>query len=92
MELLTAARNLVTPHGAEAYPGLLVWRGPGWSLGVIVPDDGQTILARGGETAYGYETVDGGWAAGFELHAGDRATLVRCGLPHALVEWCIERA
>lgn len=92
MEVLVAGRNLLTPHGDDAYPGLLVWRGPGWDLGVIVPDDGQTLLARGGEKAYGYETIDGGRAAGFELRAGDRATLVRSGLPHALVEWAIERA
>jgi hypothetical protein len=92
VELLLAGRSLLTPHAGEAYPGLLVWRGPGWELGVIVPDDGQTLLAHGGETGYGYETIDGGRATGFELRAGDRATLVRTGLPHALVEWRIERA
>jgi hypothetical protein len=63
-----------------------------WQVWVIVPEDGQTVRAVGGERTYGYETVDGGRAEGFELRAGDRATLVRSGLPFALVEWRIERA
>jgi hypothetical protein len=93
VETARGARNLVTPHAPDSYPGFLVVRpGPGWRLWIIVPEDGQTIEAQGGEEAYGYTTVDGGRAQGFVLRAGDRATLVRSGLPHAFVEWRIERA
>jgi hypothetical protein len=91
LRIVRGSRNLLTHHPAESYPGLLVWRGAGWPVGVIAPDDGQTIVARGGEKAYGYETVDGGRADEFELLPGDRATLARSGLPFALVEWRIER-
>lgn len=91
-EAACGARNLVTPHPPEAYPGFLVVKpGPGWRLWIIVPEDGQTIEARGGEEAYGYATVDGGRAQGFALRTGDRATIVRSNLPHAFVEWRIER-
>ena len=87
-----SGRNLLTPHGPEQYPGLLVVKpGPEWDTFVIVPEDGQTILARGGEKVYGYETVDGGCAEAFELRPGERATLLRSGLPFSLVEWQIER-
>jgi hypothetical protein len=89
---LQTGRNLLTPHAPEQYPGLAVVKpGPEWDTFVIVPEDGQTILALGGETVYGYETVDGGRAEGFELARGERATLVRSGLPFALVEWQIVR-
>jgi hypothetical protein len=89
---LHSGRNLLTPHGPESYPDLLVVKpGPDWDTFVIVPEDGQTVLARGGEKVYGYETIDGGSAEGFELGRGDRATLVRSGLPFSLVEWQIER-
>jgi len=89
---LQSARNLLTPHGPGSYPDLLVVKpGPEWDTFVIVPQDGQTILALGGEKVYGYETVDGGRAEGFELGRGDRATLVRSGLSFSLVEWRIER-
>lgn len=92
-ELLRGGRNLVTPHPASRYPGLLVVRpGPEWQVGVIVPEVGQTIEGRGGERLYGYRTVDGAEAAGFTLAPGDRATLVRAGLDHAFVEWRLERA
>lgn len=87
-----AGRNLLTPHGPERYPGLRVVKpGPEWETFVIVPEDGQTVHALGGEKTYGYETVDGGRAEGFELARGERATLARSGLPFALVEWRIER-
>ena len=87
-----SGRNLLTPHGPEAYPGLLVVKpGPDWDTCVVVPDDGATIVARGGEKIYAYETVDGGRAQGFELRPGDRATLVRSDLPFALVEWRVQR-
>jgi hypothetical protein len=87
---LRSARNLLTPHEPESYPGLLVVKpGPEWDTFVIVPEDGQTIRALGGEKVYGYETVDGGRAEGFELREGERATLVRSGLPFSLVEWRI---
>lgn len=88
-----SGRNLLTPHGPQAYPGLVAVKpGPEWDTFVIVPDDGATVLARGGEKVYGYETVDGGRAQAFELRPGDRATLVRSDLPHALVEWKVERS
>ena len=87
-----SGRNLLTPHGPEDYPGLLVVKpGPEWDTFVIVPHDGATIVARGGEKVYAYETVDGGRAEGFELRPGDRATLVRSDLAFALVEWRVER-
>jgi hypothetical protein len=87
-----AGRNLVTTHGPEGYPGLLVVKpGAAWDIFVIVPEDGATIVAQGGEKIYAYDTVDGGHADGFELRAGDRATLVRSGLPFSLVEWRVER-
>ncbi|HET7291749.1 MAG TPA: hypothetical protein VFM88_04940 [Vicinamibacteria bacterium] len=92
-ETVIGARNLMTPHGVDDYPGLLVVRpGPGWDMAVIVPKDGDTIVGRGGELSYSYDTMDGTHAGGFRLRAGDRATLVRSGLPHFLVEWRIERA
>jgi hypothetical protein len=87
-----SGRNLLTPHGPEKYPGLLVVKpGPEWDTFVIVPEDGSTIRACGGEKTYGYETVDGGRAHAFELEPGDRATLVRSGLPFAFAEWKVER-
>lgn len=87
-----SGRNLLTPHGPEAYPGLRVVKpGPEWDTFVIVPPDGATIVARGGEKIYAYETVDGGRAQGFELRAGERATLIRSDLPFALVEWKVAR-
>ena len=93
VESVQGGRNVLTPHNPSAYEGLLVVKpGPQWEPWVIVPEDGQTIVARGGEKTYGYETIDGGHAAGFELRRGDRATLVRSGLPYAFVEWRIERA
>ncbi len=87
-----SGRNLLTPHGPDDYPGLLVVKpGAEWTTFVIVPEDGETVVARGGEKVYAYETVDGGRAEGFELRPGDRAHLVRSGLPMALVEWRVER-
>jgi len=92
-ERVVGGRNVVTPHGADAYPGLLVVRPDmRWSVSVIVPNDGDTIVARGGEETYAYETPDGARAEGFRLGPGDRATLTRTGLPHFMVEWRIQRA
>lgn len=92
VETRVGGRNVLTPHGPDGYPGLLVVRpGPEWKVCVIVPEDGQTILARGGEKTYSYQTVDGGRAEGFELQPGDEATLVRSGLPFSMVEWRIRR-
>jgi len=93
VETVRGARNLVTPHPPESYPGLLVVKpGPGWKLWIIVPEEGQGVAALGGEQAYDYVTLDGGRAQGFELRRGDRGTITRTGLPHAFVEWRIERA
>lgn len=93
-ELRRGQRNVLTPHHEpENYPGLKVVRlTPRWSMSVLVPEDGDTIHALGGERTLSYETIDGGYADGFELRPGDRATLVRSGLPFAMVEWRIERA
>lgn len=92
-ETLRGGRNLVTPHAADEYPGILVVRpGPEWTVGVIVPEVGQTIVGLGGERLYAYRTVDGVTADGFILALGDRATLVRVGLEHSFAEWRIERA
>lgn len=93
VETYKAGRNLLTTHGPESYPGLLVVKpGHDWEVFVIVPEDGSTVVARGGERVYAYETVDGGRADAIELRPGDRATLVRSGLPFSLVEWRVERA
>jgi hypothetical protein len=93
IETLEAGRNLLTPHPGEAYPGIEVLRpGPEWDLGIMVPAEGQTIVALGGERAYAYQTIDGGRAAGFELRPGDRATLMRRTIHFALAQWRIERA
>ena len=92
-ETFRSGRNLVTPHAPEGYPGLLVVKpGPAWDVFVIVPEDGATVVGRGGEKIYAYETVDGGNSQGFKLRPVDRATLVRSGLPFSLVEWRVERA
>jgi hypothetical protein len=93
VETARGARNLVTPHPPESYPGLLVVKpGPGWKHWIIVPEDGQALSALGGERTYAYATVDGSRAEEFELRPGDRATITRSGLEHAFVEWTIERA
>jgi hypothetical protein len=92
-ETLNAGRNVLTQHGPEHYPGLQVVRPSAqWLVHVILSEEGQTIEARGGERVYAYDTVDAGHAEGFVLEAGDRATLVRSGLAHFMVEWRIERA
>jgi hypothetical protein len=93
IETFIAGRNLMTSHAAECYPGLRVVRpGPLWSIGLIVPVDGQTIVARGGERIHGYVTASGEGAQGFALEPGDQATVLRSDLPAFLVEWRIERA
>lgn len=92
LETVVGGRNVVTPHVPEDYPGLLVVRpGPRWDVSVIVPRDGETIVGKGGEETYAYRTPDGAEAQGFSLRAGERATLVRSGLSHSMVEWRIER-
>lgn len=91
-EVLVGGRNLLTPHAAAAYPGVRVISPGEWDERLIVASEGQTIVALGGERAYAYETVDGGRAEGFVLEAGDRATLVRAGLPFELAAWRIARA
>jgi hypothetical protein len=91
-ETVYSGRNVLTSHPAESYPGLQVIRPGRWDLSLIVPTPGQTIVALGGEKVFAYETVDGGRADGFELHPGDRATLLRRDLEYCLAEWRIERS
>jgi hypothetical protein len=91
-EILRGGGNVLTLHGVDDYPGLLVVQSSGWKVRVIVPADGQTIAALGGETLYAYELPNGVAAEGFTLAAGDRATRVRSDLPHSLSEWRLERA
>ena len=83
----------MTPHASDQYAGLLVIIvAPGWPYNVIVPNDGETIVALGGERILAYTTPSGTVAEGFELRPGDRATRVKSGLPAHLAEWKVERA
>ena len=92
-EIYRGSCNPVTSHGCDAYRGLLVVDvAPGWPYNVIVPNDGETIVALGGERIVAYTTPSGARAEGFVLRPGDRATRVRSELPHHLAEWRIERA
>jgi hypothetical protein len=93
VELYRSGRNLQTPHPADAYPGLRVVKpGPEWTTSIIVPADGQTVIARGGERVLAYVTPSGVRAAGFVLGAGDRARMVAWDLAASLVEWEVTRA
>lgn len=93
VERLVGAIYLSTPHPSGRYPGLTVAQvGPQWPYAVICMERGQTVVALGGERAAGYQTPAGGVAHEFVLERGDRATLVRTGLPHMLGEWRVERA
>jgi hypothetical protein len=92
-ETYRAGLHLVTAHPPESYPGLRVARcGPRWLSWLILSEVGQIVNARGGEQMYGYVTPEGVRADEFVLRAGDRATVVREGLPASLVEWRVERA
>jgi hypothetical protein len=91
LEIYRGAQNLTTQHGPEHYPGIQVVLPFEWSYSVIVPQDGQSITARGGERLIPYQTTDGGMAQGFTLLPGDRATRVRSDLPHAFAEWHVLR-
>ena len=91
-ETFIAGKNLHTAHPGEAYAPIRAIRpGPGWSVTILVPVEGQAFTALGGEYCRAYETPDGGRAQGFTLQAGDRATLVKAGLAHQFVEWRVER-
>lgn len=93
VETFRAARNLLTPHGPDRYPGLLVVKpDQRWEQYVIVAQDGTSFVAAGGEKVYSYRTVDGGRAQGFVLRPGDHATLSRSGFPYSLVEWVVRRS
>jgi hypothetical protein len=93
VETFVSGKNLHTTHPGEAYAPIRTVRpGPGWEVTILVPIEGQGFVALGGEHCFPYETPDGGRAQGFTLHAGDRATMVRAGLPHQLAEWRVERA
>jgi hypothetical protein len=92
VEIYRGAHNLTTAHSQEHYPGLLVVVPFEWSYGVIVPQDGQTFTARGGERLIPFRTIRGDVAEGFTLAPGDRATRVRSDLPHAFAEWHVIRS
>src|SRR5262245_44795336 len=88
-----AGQNLLTPHGPSCYPGITVVRlAPHHAESFICPEDGQTIVALGGEKIYSYQTPTGASAQGFRLHKGDRATRVRSDLPFFLCAWRVVRA
>lgn len=92
-EYYTGSCNPMTPHGCDQYGSLLVVDvAPGWPYNVIVPKDGETIVALGGERLLAYTTPSGAAADGFTLRPGDRATRVKSGLPSHLAEWKVERA
>lgn len=92
-EVFVSSRNLHTTHEGAGYPEIrAVKPGAEWQATILVPKPGQTIVAKGGEHCFGYETPDGARAQAFALAAGDRATLVRWDLPGWLAEWRVERA
>lgn len=91
MEVYRGAHNLKTTHGAEHYPGILVVVPCQWSYGVIVPRDGQTIIAQGGERLVPFRTAAGVEAQGFMLAPGDRATRVCIEPSHSFAEWHVTR-
>lgn len=92
IEHYRGSRNPLTPHPCDRYGTLLVVSvGRGWPYNVIVPNDGDTIVALGGERVLGYTTPDGAVAEPFELRPGDRATRIRSDLPAHLCEWRISR-
>lgn len=93
VERYRSGRNFLTPHPADAYPGLRVLKpGPEWRSWLIVPADGETVIGRGGERLLAYATPSGVRAEGFELRAGDRAHMMAWDLPASLVEWEVARA
>jgi hypothetical protein len=92
-ETYRGSRNPLTPHPCDKYGSLVVVHvAAGWPYNVIVPNDGETIVALGGERIIAYVTPGGVVAEGFELRPGDRATRVRSGLEAHLAEWRVERA
>jgi len=93
VETYRGSLNPLTPHACDQYGSLLVVTvGPGWEYNVIVPNDGDTIVALGGERIIAYTTPSGVVSDGFTLQPGDRATRVRSGLEAHLAEWRVERA
>jgi hypothetical protein len=92
VETLTASRNLLSPHGETDYPGLLTYRVSGWPSVFVIPEPGQTIVALGGEEAYGYETTGGVRADPIRLAKGDRATVASWDASAFLAVWRVERA
>lgn len=91
-EIYRGGIHLTTPHGPGDYPGLNVVRPGSWEYAVIVPQDGQTFTARGGERLVPYQLRSGLRAQGFTLRPGDQATRVRTGLPGFFAEWHVQRA
>lgn len=92
VEIYRGAHHLTTHHPKEDYPGLLVVIPFEWSFAVIVPQDGQTIVARGGERLIPFPTISGQEAQGFTLSPGDRATRIRTDLPNSFAEWHVVRS
>lgn len=93
VETFVSAKNLHSPHPIGSYATLREVRPwPGWDVTILVMNEGDSFTALGGEWCYGYRTPDGHAAAGFVLAPGDRATVVRTGLPASLAEWRVERA
>ena len=92
VEIYRGAHHLTTSHDKERYPGLLVVVPFQWSFAVIVPQDGQTITAAGGERLIPFRRIKGEPAQGFTLAPGDQATRVRIDPSNSFAEWHVVRA
>lgn len=92
VETFIGGVHLATPHSPDEYPGVKVVRPGQWEYAVIVPSDGQTFAARGGEWVPGYRLRSGIEAQGFTLGPGDEVTRLRADLPGSLAEWRVRRA
>lgn len=92
VEIYRGAHHLTTSHAKEQYPGLLVVVPFQWSFAVIVPQDGQTITAVGGERLIPFRRIKGDPAQGFTLAPGDRATRMHIDPSSSFAEWRVVRA
>lgn len=84
--------HLTTTHEPAAYSDVQAVQVGAWRYAVLVPEDGRTFTALGGERLLPYETARGARAEGFTLRPGDRVTRLRSDLPSSFAEWRIERA